>query len=158
MSNSFIAIDKAEYYDLEEILSVQKLAFRGEAESFNDHAIAPLIQTLESIQDDFRSNCYLKAVLDDKIVGSVRAYEKDTVCHIGRLFVHPEFQNRGIGSSLMIYIERLFTHCAAYTLFAAKRVFKNVKFYGSLGYRIVKEETAKDNLTFVYFLKDTPDN
>jgi len=139
-------IKKAHFSDLSTILSIQQLAFFNEAKIFNDYSIAPLTQSLESIQEDFKNNLYLKAVSRGNILGAVRAHEKENVCYIGRLFVHPDHQNKGIGKSLMFHIEELFKHCTMYSLFAAKRVSKNLQFYSSLGYNIVKEEKLNDNL------------
>ena len=126
----------------------------SEAKLFNDFMIPPLTQTTDSIEDDYKSHLYLKAVSDDKIIGSIRAYEKDNICHIGRLFVHPEHQNKGVGKLLMSHIEKLFNGCKVYSLFTAKRVSKNLYFYDNLGYSITKEEKIKDNLTFVYYAKE----
>jgi hypothetical protein len=84
-------IERATVLDAEEILSLQKLAYRSEAEIYNDFNIPPLVQTLESIEKDFENQYFLKAVMDGKIIGSVRAYTKEGTCYIGRLIVHPDF-------------------------------------------------------------------
>ena len=149
-----MVIEKAQFCDLHNILSLQKLAFQSEAKLFNDYSIAPLTQSLESIEEDFNNNLYLKAVCDGKILGSVRAFEKQNVCYIGRLIVHPEHQNKGIGKSLMYHIEELFNGCKTYSLFTAKRVPRNLHFYDKLGYSIVEEEKVDENLTFVFYNKD----
>ena len=82
-------IEKAEIKDLEEILTLQKLAYISEAEICNDYSIPPLVQTLEGLIEDYKNQLILKAVIDGKIVGSVRAYENEGT--IGRL-VCPEYQ------------------------------------------------------------------
>lgn len=99
-------------------------------------------------------NLYLKAVHDGKIIGSIRAYEKENICYIGRLFVHPDHQNKGIGKSLIHHIEELFNDCEMYSLFTAKRVAKNLYFYNKLGYSVAREEKVNEKLTFVYYSKD----
>jgi hypothetical protein len=65
-------------------------AYKSEAEIYNDFNIAPLIQTLEEIKRDFRNQVFLKTVIQGKMIGSVRAM----------LIVHPDFQNRGIGTKI----------------------------------------------------------
>jgi GNAT superfamily N-acetyltransferase len=149
-----MVIEKAQFCDLEDILSLQKLAFQSEAKLFNDYTITPLTQSIESIEEDFKNNLYLKAVHDGKILGSIRAHEKENICYIGRLFVHPDHQNKGIGKSLMYHIEELFNSCKMYSLFTAKRASKNLYFYDKLGYRIVREEKVNEKLTFVFYSKD----
>jgi len=62
-------IEQAKVSDAEEILSLQKLAFKSEAEIYKDFNIAPLIQTLEEIKRDFGNQVFLKAVIEGKIRG-----------------------------------------------------------------------------------------
>jgi len=147
-------IEKAEMKDLEEILTLQKLAYLSEAELCNDYTIPPLMQTLESINEDFGKMTILKAVEEGKIIGSVRAFEENGECHIGRLIVHPECQNRGIGKILMSEIEGRFPECRKFSLFTGKKSVKNLSFYGKLGYRPVREEQVNEKLTLVYLDKD----
>ena len=49
---------------------------------------------------------FLKAVEDGRIIGSVRGnvLDPDSV-YIGRLIVHPDYQNQGIGTKLLKTIE-----------------------------------------------------
>src|SRR4030042_6685710 len=101
-------IERAVTDDAEEILSLQKIAYRSEAEIYNDFTIPPLTQTLEGIKKDFENQFFLKAIIDGKIIGSVRAFVKEGTCYVGRLVVHPDFQNRGIGTHLMNRIEKDF--------------------------------------------------
>jgi ribosomal protein S18 acetylase RimI-like enzyme len=105
-------IECAAQEDLMALLNLQKLAYQSEAKLCNDYTIPPLTQTYESISKDFSNMDMLKAVDENgNIIGSVRASEKEGVCHIGRLFVHPDYQNRGIGRLLMQEIEKRFSHC-----------------------------------------------
>jgi len=92
------------------LLELQKLAYQSEAALYNDYEIKPLTQTLESARADFQEQIILKAECNDQIVGSVRGHLINGACRIGRLFVHPGFQHRGIGAQLMQAIERHFVH------------------------------------------------
>ncbi|MFZ5987819.1 MAG: GNAT family N-acetyltransferase [Bacillota bacterium] len=146
-------IVKALFDDLEEILALQKLAYQSEAEICNDYNIAPLTQTIEGIKEDYRSQIIFKAVYKGQIIGSIRAYEVDGTCYIGRVIVHPEHQNRGIGKKLMKSIEEYFCRCNKYSLFTGKKSLRNLYFYSSLGYEEVKEEKVNDKLTLIYLEK-----
>ena len=146
-------IETALITDLEEILELQKLAYLSEAERYNDFTITPLHQTLEDIQNEYAYKTFLKAVDSGKIVGSVRANVQDDTCYIGRLIVHPDFQNKGIGTSLMKGIENHFLYCKSYELFTGKNSEKNIYLYQKLGYKIYKEEVVTENLSFVYLKK-----
>jgi ribosomal protein S18 acetylase RimI-like enzyme len=146
-------IERAMISDAEEILILQKLAYRSEAEIYNDFNIPPLVQTLESIEKDFENQYFLKAVMDGKIIGSVRAYTKEGTCYIGRLIVHPDFQNRGIGTDLMNEIERIFNTCRRFELFTGDKSERNLYFYQKLGYKIFKKAKITDQTMIVYFEK-----
>jgi ribosomal protein S18 acetylase RimI-like enzyme len=146
-------IDRATVADAEEILSLQKLAYRSEAEIYNDFNIPPLLQTPEEIKKDFEKQTFLKATLDGKIRGSVRAFIKEGTCYIGRLIVHPDFQNRGMGKELMQRIEEIFKEAQRFELFTGHRSEKNLHLYRKLGYEISKTVRANDRLNMVYLEK-----
>ena len=55
---------------------------------------SPLLQTIEDIKSEYAYKTFLKAVDSGKIIGSVRANLQDGTCYIGKLIVHPDFQNR----------------------------------------------------------------
>ena len=138
------------YPDLEEILALQKLAYLSEAEIYNDFSIPPLLQTIEDIKSEYAYKTFLKAVDSGKIIGSVRANLQDGTCYIGKLIVHPDFQNRGIGTALMNSIENCFKGCKRYDLFTGKKSVKNIYLYNKLGYMIFKEKRKiSEKLTLV---------
>ncbi len=143
-------VEKATISDAEEILSLQKLAYQSEAEIYNDFNIPPLVQTLEEIKKDFGIQFLLKAVMDEKIIASVRAHTKEGTCYIGRLIVHPDFQNQGIGTKLMYEIEKIFSTCQRFELFTGARSERNLYLYQKLGYKIFKTAKITDQTTIVY--------
>lgn len=144
---SFPAVEIAQKGDYEEILQLQKLAFRSVAEVYNDFTISPLVQTMESLTEEAKRSVILKIVEDRKIIGSVRAFEKDGTCYIARLMVHPDFQNRGIGKKLLEAIERCFGG-VRYELFTGNLLQKNLSFYEKQGYRKFKTEPIDENGAF----------
>ena len=148
-----ILVERATASDAEEILALQKLAYRSEAEIYDDYKIPPLVQTLESIEKDFENQIFLKALIDGRIIGSVRAYSKEGTCYIGRLIVHPDFQNRGLGTKLMNEIERIFRTCKRFELFTGVRSEKNLCLYQKLGYKIFKTANITDQTTIVFLEK-----
>jgi phosphoribosylanthranilate isomerase len=145
-------IQKVRKGDLEEVLALQKLAYQSEAELNNDFNIPPLTQTLEEIRAEFRQALFLKAMDGDKIIGSVRAYEKGGTCHIGRLIVHPDYQNRGIGSMLLKAVEGKFD-CQRFELFTSERSERNLYLYVKFGYREFKRVALNEKTTLVFLEK-----
>jgi ribosomal protein S18 acetylase RimI-like enzyme len=146
-------IEEAGVLDAEVILDIQKTAYQSEAELHNDFNIPPLTQTLKEIREDFDRQLFLKAVIRGEIVGSVRAYEEEGTCFIGRLIVRPEYQDRGIGTMLMGEIENRFSHAERFELFTGHRSEKDLYLYNKLGYEVFKEEPLHEDLTLLYMEK-----
>lgn len=146
-------IEKATVSDAEEILLLQKLAYKSEANLYDDLTIPPMTQTLQSIRNEFEHQVFLKATVDGKIIGSVRAFAQEETCHIGRLMVHPDSQRRGIGKKLMNEIESLFKSCKRFELFTGNKSEKNMSLYQKIGYKIFKTEKITDKVTLVYLEK-----
>lgn len=148
-----LTIERADVEDAEEILDLQKLAYRSEAVIYDEYGIPPLTQTFEEIRADFARQVYLKAVLKDRIVGSVRAHEREGACYVGRLIVHPDAQNQGTGTRLMEEIEAVFARARRFELFTGHRSERNLYLYHKLGYRPFRREKVSAALTMVYLEK-----
>jgi ribosomal protein S18 acetylase RimI-like enzyme len=145
-----MTIQKADLEDIEEILTIQKKAFISQAEIYDDFMIHPLVETIEEALEDFKLKQVLKAVIDDHIVGAVRVMLKDSTCHIGKLFVDPEFQGRGIGTNLLYKAEEMFGNYNRLELFTGYMSQDNIRLYESLGYK--KFKTTKHNGKADYFV------
>lgn len=132
--NSETTITRASHEDIADIFNLHKIAFISEAELYNDFNIEPLTQTYDSLSEDFKEYIYLKAVYKNKIIGSVRGRSTPDYCWVGRLVVHPEFQNHGIGKRLMLGIEKEFPEERQFQLCTGYKSFKNINLYESIGY------------------------
>ncbi len=151
-----VTIVDARPEDLEAILALQKIAYRSEAELYDDFSIPPLVQTLDEIEADFRRQLFLKAVSRGGVVGSVRAHEKNGVCFIGRLIVDPNLQNKGVGARLTAEVEKRFGRAKRFELFTGSKSEKNLYFYRKLGYSEFKREALSGKLTLIFLEKAFP--
>jgi ribosomal protein S18 acetylase RimI-like enzyme len=149
-----VIIQQASLDDAEEILALQKLCYQREAEIYSDYNIPPLIQQPRAIKTEFKKYYFLKSVENGKIIGSVRARMTNPEnCYIGRLIVHPDFQNQGIGTRLMDEIEEIFSECYKWELMTGHLSGKNIKLYENRGYNIIKTEKLTKKITLVYLEK-----
>lgn len=152
MKNS---ICRADYGDLSEILQLQYLSYQSEAELFGNKDIPPLKQTLEEVIDEYNEGIILKMVDENrKIIGSIRAKEKNKTVYIGKLMVHPEYRHNGYGTRLLTEIEQYFPG-KRYELFTSTRSTNNIRLYQRMGYKTFKQKAVNDDLQFVYLEKFT---
>ena len=114
-----------------------------------------MTQTLEGITRDFDDGIILKVVEQNnpnEIIGSVRGRFFGGTLYIGRLMVAPAFQNRGIGTALLLNIESLYPH-TRYELYTSERSGKNLSLYLKNGYAEFKREPLNDEVDFVFLEK-----
>lgn len=148
-------IQKAELCDLKHILDLQYIAYQSEAILLNNFNIPPLKQTIEELEYEFQSGILLKAMNDDgQIVGSIRGKVEGLSLLVGKLFVSPKYQGKGIGSKLLKEIEH---ECPQprYELFTSNKSLMNIRLYERMGYVIFKEKAISTDLCMVYLEKYT---
>jgi ribosomal protein S18 acetylase RimI-like enzyme len=149
-----VIITRAAIEDAAALLTLQKLAYRNEALLYEDCTLPPLTQTLEELQAEFARQVILKALVNGRIIGSVRAQMDDSMtCAIGRLMVHPDCQGQGIGTRLMQEVERHFEKAERFELFTGYKSAGNLRFYERLGYRELRLTPVKPKLALVYMEK-----
>ena len=132
------------------ILDLQRLAYQTEAAIYDDYTIPPLVETLDQLREQFHTKRILKAVEDGRVVGSVRAFQKDTTCFVERLIVDPEHRNRGVGAALMHRIEATYPAAGRFELFTGHKSVNNLRLYERLGYREFRRQPVSEKLTLVY--------
>jgi len=150
-----MVISEAEEHDLPEILALQKIAYRTEAEIYQNYGLAPLRQSHEGIHEDFGTKMFLKLVVNGKIIGSVRGDREGESREISRLIVHPYFRSRGLGKRLLQAIEGRLVDTGArrFQAFTWYRSSRNISLYTRAGYQIVKMEEAQEDMVYVYMEK-----
>ena len=146
-------IERASVENAEEILALQRVAYISEAEIINDFTIPPLQQKIDEILLEFNHQIFLKIEVENKIIGSARIYEDRGTCYIGKLIVHPDYQNNGIGTKLLHEAEKQFPNAKRYELFTGQKSQKNLHIYGKNGYRAFKEKKVSEKLTLVFLEK-----
>lgn len=134
-------IVQAGIQDAPEILKLQHQAFQSEAALYNNYNIDPLKQTLTSIEADFEDHTFLKAVHNNKIIGSIKLKAENNTCWVGRLIVSPEYQRQGLGRKLLLKAEEIFPGIETYILFTGSKSTQNIRLYESVGYHKTEEYT-----------------
>jgi GNAT superfamily N-acetyltransferase len=148
-----VSITKAKMKDANEILVLQKLAYQSEAKLYNDWRLPALTQSLDSIKSEFATSIILKAVIDNRIIGSVRAIAEYDCYKIGRLIVHPDYQRQGIGSALLTKIESLNISSKIFELFTGSKSLNNIRLYEKQGYTITTTKPLSEKIELVFMEK-----
>ncbi|MGZ4383369.1 MAG: GNAT family N-acetyltransferase [Gaiellaceae bacterium] len=151
-----VVVEQAQPADAQAILALQRLAYRSEAALYDDWSIPPLTESLDELSRVFADHVVLRATVDGRLVGSVRARQRERTCLIGRLIVDPELQGRGIGKQLMCTIEALFPAAERFELFTGDRSERNLHLYDRLGYRAFASEAQTPKVRIVYLEKPGP--
>ncbi|HVV74324.1 MAG TPA: GNAT family N-acetyltransferase [Verrucomicrobiae bacterium] len=97
---------------------------------------------------------FLKAVVNGKIIGSVRGYERQGTAYLSRMMVHPYFRRRGIGRRLLDEIEQQFPEVNRFEAKTGHQSKRNLYQLGKRGYSVFKTEPLTPTITWVYLQKE----
>jgi ech hydrogenase subunit C len=147
----------AEKRDVPEILALQKIAYQSEAELYGDDSLPGLQQTLPEIEAEFDQAVFFKAVVNGKIVGSIRGHLDGSSARFTRCTVHPYFQRRGIGRRLIVEIEKAWPpEVTRFEAIAGHKSRRRIEIYQNLGYRPYKIEPYLPAIEWVHLEKPRP--
>lgn len=147
-------INRANQKDIPEILALQKIAYRSQAELYGDASVPAMGQTLEEITTDFDQMIFIKAIVNGKIIGSIRARRDGDTARISRVIVHPYFQGKGLATSLIRQIEQEVGDVRIYEAFTGHQSVQNLHLYEKLGYKQVRIEPFTPTVNWVYLQKE----
>lgn len=157
---------RAEKSDAAEILALQKIAYQSEAELYGDDSLPALQQTLEDLQTDFERRwgqdaepmVFLKAVVNGKIIGSVRGYALQGTAYLSRMIVHPYFRRRGVGRRLLDEIEKQFPRVRRFEAKTGHQSKRNLYQLNKRGYQVFKTEPFTPNINWIHLQKERPES
>ncbi len=148
-----IEIARASAADAAALHELQRLAYRSEAELYDDWTIPPLVEPLAATERALVEMHVLKAMQGGRIVGAVRGRIEGETCQVGRLIVHPDWQGRGLGTRLMRQLETALPGARRFELFTGERSARNLRLYVRCGYRELRRATLSERVTLVFLEK-----
>jgi len=149
-----ILIERAEKADAADILTLQMISYQSEAEVYGDESLPALHQTPEQVEADFDRMIFLKAVVNTKVIGSIRGYLADGTAHLSRMAVHPFFSGAGLGMRLFQEMENAFPEAKRFEAFTGAKSTRNIHMCKKLGYEPFKTEEFSPAVSWVYLQKD----
>jgi len=102
---SFI-IRRAVLSDAPDVYNIIQKAFSEYAKAAGLQNIEALNETIVDIENDIESKVVFIAIIDHKIVGTVRVDITGTEAYISRFAVNTENRNAGIGKSLISLVDK----------------------------------------------------
>ena len=113
---------------------------------------APMVADFETLQRS--GDLYVDDRGNREIGGFVVFYPRDDHLHLENVAVHPDFQGRGIGRSLIEFAERaaLKLGLDRIVLYTNAKMSENLELYPRLGYRRF-DRRVEDGFDRVYFDK-----
>jgi GNAT superfamily N-acetyltransferase len=142
-----IAIEKASLEDAVLLTKIKKEAFDAEAvrwlddKSVIDYNIQPPgYDSIEMNRFMIRELEVYKVIADKQLAGGIIVtLSGATYGRIDRIFINPDFQGKGIGSSVMQLIEKEFPEVRVWNLETSARQKNNHYFYEKMGFRTTFE-------------------
>lgn len=132
-----------------ELLTLQRAAYVTEAQLYDDVRLPALVQTLDELVGELAVSTCLAAVAGTRLVGAVRARERDGVLHV----VAPDLQGHGVGTRLLRAAE-LATRLPRAALFTGARSVANLRLYHRHGYVQTMRERVRPGLELVHLVKE----
>ena len=97
---------------------------------------------------------FLKAVVNGKIIGSIRGYAMGDTAYLRRMIVHPYFRRRGIGRRLLKEIENAFPEVKRFEAKTGHQSKRNLFQLARSGYQVFRTEPFTPNINWVYLQKE----
>ena len=94
---------------------------------------------------------YYKILCDGQIVGGIIVFNLGRGHYeLGRIYLDPDYQDRGIGTQAMAFIEAAYPQAARWILDTPGWATRNQHFYEKLGYVRVREERSGGEVSICY--------
>lgn len=143
------AIAKIE--DAEILRNISIKAFEEDLKRYG--SLPPGIDSLTWHTSKVEKGMYYKILVDDIIVGGINLFDLGKRCFsLGAIFISPEYQNKGIGSKAMNFIEDKYNYANKWSLETPYLNTHLHRFYEKHGYKKVNEIQPQKGVEFYLFI------
>jgi ribosomal protein S18 acetylase RimI-like enzyme len=132
---------------VEEILSVQKLAYRREASIIDYDRIPALEDTIQSIRCS--AETFYGIYIDRRLSGVVSVTQQNSILTICRLVVDPSVHRRGLASRLLAHLDIRYPDASAFRASTAVKNTPALLFYKMHRFEEAKRWKTGDGLELV---------
>ena len=145
--------------ELIKAFSMQKKCFKLIYEKYYDETSPYKESFSKFVSRTIKQNFKMYWIIDNNTkVGQIWVATKNETAILARMFVLPNYQNKGYATNAIIDIEKLYSQYNHWWLDTIKQETKNVHLYQKLGYKPNgKEKTINDTMTIIEFEKEKSD-
>jgi GNAT superfamily N-acetyltransferase len=150
-----ISFEKPTIADAQSLVDLQIRAFHDDARIYPGVEIGgpPGYDSVEQMLDDMTKHPCYKIVCDGRIVGGIVVFDRgNRHLHLDRIFIDPDYHNRGIGTRAMQFIEETYP-ATLWTLDTPTYAIRNQHFYEKFGYVRGEEFLADEGIMLFAYEK-----
>jgi len=148
-----IVFRKSERADIDALLPIQQAAFQEDLAKYDDVETNPACETYEKLAENIRAFHHFTILDDDEIIGALDVRGNDERMHIDKVFISPAYQNKGLGTMSIHFLEEKFPNVKLWTLYTPYLSFRNHHFYEKFGYKKTKETQLSPKLILFKYEK-----
>ncbi|MED4600312.1 GNAT family N-acetyltransferase [Paenibacillus validus] len=134
-----------------QLLELQQIAYRIEAELVGFEEIPPLFDSPQSLRDSQES--FFGYFEEGRLVGAVACRQSAKELTICRMMVHPDFFRRGIAGALLRHIESFAVPGGIMTVSTGTNNTPAVNLYEKHGFEPVHVQLLAPGITMTKFMK-----
>lgn len=160
-----ISIRKTIAGEAEKLSPIQKAAFLPLYEKYHDEGNPYLRGPEDILRRLNKNNRHFTILYDEKIVGGIfyRCKGKrspwaeigDGEYYLARIYVHPEYQNKGIAREAILLCEQEFPDAKAYYVDFPEDMYKNRRCYESAGFSDTGERICEEGAPVLAMYRKT---
>lgn len=146
-----IELGKLENGDIHEFTEIAIKSFEEDKIKYGEYP--PLIDMEHHALRFIHQGETSKIIKDGELIGgTVIFHDRKGHYTLGALFIHPSYQNQGIGQQVISLIEEKYPQAKSWFLDTPYLSYRNHHFYEKMGYKKVGEEVPDKNRDFKLFL------
>ncbi|MBK8027499.1 MAG: GNAT family N-acetyltransferase [Chloroflexi bacterium] len=147
-----VTFERAHLSDAETMVQVQIASFHYDSVLYPgvEEGGPPGYDSVDVMRQKINEDECFKILYEDRCVGGIVVFDMgDGHYHLDVIFLDPAYQNYGIGTYAMQFIEQIFP-ARLWTLDTPQWAVRNQHFYEKFGYRIVSEHEHDGTPLFAY--------
>jgi len=138
-----IRIERTSAEDAEKLMQISTQAFAQDTKKYG--ASPAGIDLIENHREWIEKYHYYKITIGNELIGGMIVVPGNDCHYLEALFVTPAFQNKGIGTQAVRFIDEVYPTAKKWALYIAYLSSRTQRFYEKLGYERVGQTKPGDH-------------